>query len=96
MELHGLSAGSKLPLPEGLRLLVKRLLDAGYISWLETKHAPYSGGFKMAPDKVEITSSGRQFVDSLGLEGAFDTIDEGDTQQAASHGLGTAGATPGQ
>jgi len=49
-------------------LLVKRLLDAGYISrHANTSTGVYINGMKTDPDLLVITPEGRAFVESLGL-----------------------------
>ena len=54
---------------ESMRLLIKRLLDAGYVTAHEDKRPTYNAveAF-LIPDVVIITEEGREFIDSLGLE----------------------------
>jgi len=54
---------------KSMSLLIKRLLDAGYVTVHEDKRPTYNAveAF-LIPDVVIITEEGRKFIDSLGLE----------------------------
>ena len=53
--------------PEYLMVLIKRLIEAGYVHRTIQKPAATIGGLKLNADHLRITEKGREFVDSLGL-----------------------------
>jgi hypothetical protein len=58
-----------LPFPPALRLLVKRLLDAGYIQIQKDPRGNVEVfGIQVSADLLTITPKGRQYVESLGLD----------------------------
>ena len=66
-ELYRLPDGSRAQFPSYLMLLVKRLLEAGYVNRIETPPGVLIGGMKSNPDYLTITGKGRTFVTDLGL-----------------------------
>jgi hypothetical protein len=60
--------GNFVPLPAYSRLLVKRLLDAEYIALSQDGTVARISGFQFTPEKVVITTKGRQFVATLEIE----------------------------
>jgi len=54
-----------LPFPTYLSLLIKRLLDAGFVRIIENKTGMFVGPVKTTPDFLVITDKGREFVQSL-------------------------------
>ena len=68
-ELYNAPANKGILFPSYLMLLIKRMLDSGYVEGLEDKSPTYNALDKYAiPDVLRITDKGREFVDSLGLE----------------------------
>lgn len=67
-ELMKQSLGEKYQFLPFLKLLIKRIIDAGYISYEETMAQVAMGDIKLNPDLVEITSLGRQFVQDISLK----------------------------
>jgi len=68
-ELYKLPQGHGLQWPPYLMLLLKRLIDSGYIFRQESgPGGVFICGMKSNPDLLGITDKGRDFVDSLGLE----------------------------
>ncbi len=48
-------------------LLIKRVIEAGFIQRHETPGQIFIGGMKSNPDFVAITAKGREFIENLGL-----------------------------
>jgi hypothetical protein len=48
-----------------LKLLIKRIMEAGYITYEETMAQVAMGNIKLNPDLIKITSSGRQFIQDI-------------------------------
>lgn len=67
-ELYGKPAEHWELFPAQMRLLVKRLIDAGFIVWIQTDNKASVGKMKLNPDGMRITPEGRAYIDSLGLE----------------------------
>lgn len=68
-ECYRLTDGEGIMWPQYLMLLVKRLLDSGYISRIESKsNSLFISGMKANPDFLIITETGRQYVNDLGIE----------------------------
>lgn len=67
-EANNLPFNHALPFPPHLILMVKRLLDAGYIALQKTQGSVASFGMQLTPDLLVITDKGRKFINSLGLE----------------------------
>ncbi|MFQ5924526.1 MAG: HNH endonuclease [Dehalococcoidia bacterium] len=64
-ELSKTGPGQRLPFPTYLELLIKRLLDAGFVQIIENKTGITAGPVKLTPDFLVITRKGREFVESL-------------------------------
>lgn len=67
-ELFKAEPGRALAFPRYLSLLIKRLLDAGFVGFENSGGLFFMGGMKLNPDYVVITDKGRRFVESVGLE----------------------------
>lgn len=67
-EAYRLPIGQGIQWPPFMRLLIKRLLEAGYIARVEQKGGVFIGGMKSDPDFLVITEKGKEFVASLGFE----------------------------
>lgn len=68
-ECYRAPAGKGIMWPPYLMLLVKRLLDSGYVRRIDSgPGGAFIGGMKSNPDILLITHKGREFVDSLGAD----------------------------
>jgi hypothetical protein len=67
-EAYRLPIGHGIQWPPFMRLLIKRLLETGYIARVEQKGGVFIGGMKSDPDFLVITEKGKEFVASLGVE----------------------------
>lgn len=67
-ELINLYPGEKYQFLPFLRLLIKRLLEAGYVTYEETMAQVAMGNIKLNPDLIEITDSGRQFIRDISIK----------------------------
>lgn len=67
-ELSESGEGGAISFPIYLSLLVKRLLDARFVKFVESGGMIWWGDVKVNPDYLVITDKGRRFVESLGLE----------------------------
>ncbi len=66
--LHNAGPGKGIPFPTYLSLLIKRILDAGFVQIIETESGIRLGPVKVTPDFLEITKEGKAFVQSLGIQ----------------------------
>src|SRR5438876_8050096 len=66
-ELYRAPAGNAIQFPAYMMLLVKRMLEAGYVQRVETPAGVLIGGMKSNPDYLLITDLGRKFIEDLGL-----------------------------
>ena len=66
-EAYKLEPNKVILFPAYLMLLIKRLIDAGYIRRIVQKSTVAVGGLKLNADHLTITEEGREFVNSLGL-----------------------------
>jgi len=67
-ETYKLPPGSGLFYPAFAELLLKRVLDANYVQLSESGHNIVMDGVQHGPKALSITSAGREFVESLGLD----------------------------
>lgn len=67
-ELNKIPQNQGLQFPSYLILLVKRLIESGYIKWIQTPKGIIIGGMKSNPDYLQITDKGKEFIDTLSLE----------------------------
>ncbi|MCA1300567.1 HNH endonuclease [Stappia indica] len=68
-ELRKLPAGRGLHWPPFNMLLIKRVIDAGYIRVHQPQDGGvFIGGMRSDPDLLTITQSGSKFLESLGME----------------------------
>ena len=66
-ECYALSPNQVALLPSFMKLLAKRLIEAGYINWIKKGPIMKIGGFKLNADHITITDNGREFIEALGL-----------------------------
>lgn len=64
-ELVELNPGEKYQFLPFLKLLIKRIVEAGYITYEETMAQVVMGNIKLNSDLIKITSSGRQFIQDI-------------------------------
>jgi len=67
-ELNKIPKEQAMQFPSYLILLIKRVLEVGYVQWIKTPAGVMIGGMKSNPDYLKITSEGREFVKSLNSE----------------------------
>jgi hypothetical protein len=68
-ELYNSPPNTGFQWPPFLMLQVKRIIDAGYIFRQENKQSGiFLNGMKTDPDLLGITESGRQFIQTFGLQ----------------------------
>lgn len=64
-ELNKIPSNQMMQFPPFLILLVKRIIEAGYVKWIQTPTGVVIGGMKSNPDYLQITEIGQNFVNSL-------------------------------
>ena len=62
------SEGTMIQFPSYLILLIRRIIDEGYVEWIKTPQGVLIGGMKANPDYLKITEKGREFVNDLQSE----------------------------
>ena len=67
-ELSKARPGQGLPFPTYLDLLIRRLLDAGFVRIVQNKTGMWVGPVKTTPDFLLITDKGREFLQALSNE----------------------------
>lgn len=67
-ELNKIPSDKALQFPSYLILLVKRIIDAGYVDWIKTPAGVMIGGMKSNPDYLKITLEGKEFVSQLSTQ----------------------------
>ena len=67
-ELHDNSEKAALPFPPFMQLLIKRVLDAGYIRIEEPTGSVHSFGMQISPVYIFLTDKGRAYINSLGVD----------------------------
>ena len=67
-ELHALPQGTALPWPQFMNLLIKRILDSGFVAIKEESASGVAAGMKYTPDYLLITLVGQAFIDELGIK----------------------------
>jgi len=68
-ELYQARPNAALPFPTYLGLLIKRILDAGFVEIrVDPSMSVHFGTIKMSPDFLVLTQKGRAFIESLGLK----------------------------
>lgn len=64
-DLNRLEVGKKTQFFPFLKLFIKRIIDAGYISYEETFPRVAIGNVKIDPDLIKITQLGRVFIKNI-------------------------------
>lgn len=64
-QLSTLPTDQALQFPAYLILLVKRIIEADYVKWIQTPAGVMIGGMKSNPDYLQITPRGKEFVNKL-------------------------------
>jgi hypothetical protein len=66
-ELSKLQVDEGMPWVSHMLIMLKRLLDSGFIYVHELEVGSFVMGIKSTHDMIEITTKGRQFISYLGL-----------------------------
>ena len=66
--LHDQPEKSALPFPPFMVLLIKRILDAGYIGVEHPKGSSHSFGMQISPCFIFLTDDGYEYIDSLKVD----------------------------
>ncbi|WP_417692331.1 HNH endonuclease [Roseibium sp.] len=66
-EVSGLSDGQFVQWPAFNMLLLKRLLDAGYLAVQEPQGGVFIGGMQSSPCRLRISEKGRAFIKDIGI-----------------------------
>lgn len=64
-ELEKAPKDAMIQWPSYLILLVKRIIESGYVEWIKTPVGVTVGGMKSNPDYLKITPNGKEFVSQL-------------------------------
>jgi len=64
-ELNKMPESKMMQFPPYLILLVKRIIEAGYVQWIQTPRGVMIGGMKSNPDFLQINYKGREFIQTL-------------------------------
>jgi hypothetical protein len=67
-ELNKIPPDKMMQFPSYLILLVKRVIETGYVKWIQTPPGVMIGGMKSNPDYLQITEDGRNFIAGLSSE----------------------------
>jgi hypothetical protein len=67
-DLYRLLTGQSVMWPPVMHILIKRIIEAGYINVLVPPSSVEIGGLRQSPDLLSLTPKGRQFLDELGIE----------------------------
>jgi len=64
-ELEKAPKDAMFQFPSYLILLVKRIIESGYVEWIKTPVGVVIGGMKSNPDYLKITDNGGKFIKDL-------------------------------
>ena len=64
-ELNKIPEDKAMQFPPFLTLLIKRILESGYVQLIRTPAGVMIGGMKSNPDYLKLTEEGKEFVESL-------------------------------
>ncbi len=67
-ELHKMPPGKALAWPPFNNILIKRLLESGYVAIQQASATVKLAGMQASPNYLLITDAGRAFVDGLGMK----------------------------
>jgi len=67
-ELHDNPEKVPLPFPSSMQLLIKRILDAGYIRMEKPAGSVHSFGMQISPVYIFLTDKGQEYIDSLEVD----------------------------
>lgn len=67
-ELSQMKEGEELKFPPFMRLMVKRILEVGYIRYVESQQSYKIGGMQFAPARLSITGRGAEFMAQVATE----------------------------
>lgn len=66
-EANALQAGHAIQWPPFMNILVKRLIESGFVNIQSPSSSVSLGGMQASPNLLTITDQGRAFIESLGL-----------------------------
>lgn len=64
-ELSKIPKEQALQFPPYLILLIKRIIEAGYVKWIQTPAGVTIGGMKSNPDYIQLTEDGSVFLENF-------------------------------
>ncbi|MFQ6088560.1 MAG: HNH endonuclease [Candidatus Methanofastidiosia archaeon] len=67
-ELNKRSQNQPISFPSHSILLLKRIIESGYVKWVKQPPIMNIGGIKISYDLLSITERGQEFINSLSLE----------------------------
>ena len=53
--------------PPFMRILINRILDAGYVEIVSPEGSVFISGMRVDPEHLYITNEGRKFIENIGL-----------------------------
>jgi len=65
---YQLEAGKAIQWPPFLNVLIRRLIESGYVNIVTPSSTVHMMGMQASPNLLTITEKGREFIRSLGLE----------------------------
>jgi hypothetical protein len=66
-ELFQPPKGRSIMWPPFMVILLKRILESGFVSVVKQSGGVFIGGMKTDPDPIVLTEKGRSFIEELGL-----------------------------
>ena len=67
-EANACQPGESIPWLPFMRLLIKRMLDAGYVELSQRTSGVFVQGVKISPEDLSITDKGRKFIQEIGSQ----------------------------
>lgn len=67
-EANSCEPGKSIQWPSFMRLLVKRICDAGLIKLSQHGGSVFAGGMQISPEELVITKKGREFIEQIGTK----------------------------
>ena len=67
-EANACPPGESIQWPPFMRLLIKRILEAGYVTLSQQTSGVYTRGMKISPEDLSITDKGRKFIQEIGSQ----------------------------
>ena len=67
-EANSCEPGKSIQWPSFMRLLVKRICDAGLVQLSQRGGSVFAGGMQISPEELVITNKGREFIEEIGAK----------------------------